>query len=178
MRRSDAPQLQPPFTVVYRHEIAKDHRRLLQAIGGQAVVGALAHLIPFGLALDRQLAGAILRADDGDPLIRHHAVALRVIPVIVRVEDVADWLARRLSDLRQDVADAPWRVRFDHDDEIPELDPAGVRRLPCVAVAKASENARRNLAHGSDLALQGIRVDRGEQQQHRSGREKSSHRIP
>src|SRR5262249_8447353 len=95
---------------------------------------------------------------------------------IVRVEDIADRLARRLSDLRQDVAHAPRRVCLDHDHEIPELDPAGVRRLPRVAVADPGEDARDNLVHGSALAAPRVHV-RPRQQQDRNERKKSSHRV-
>src|SRR5204863_360237 len=114
--------------------------------GRQAVLACpLRHLLPLAPSFRAELAGAVPRADHSDPVVEEDTVALRVIPVVVRVERVSDWLARCLSDLGQDGLDSPRRVRLDDDHEIAELDPAGVGRLLCVFVTLTGVDAGRKL---------------------------------
>lgn len=119
------------------------------------------------MPLYAQLARAVLRADHGDAFVSHDAVALAVIPVVVSIEDVSNRLAGRLLDLGQDRADAPWRVRVDHHDEIAELDPARVGRLAGIRVALAGEYAWSELLHRTALADCGKFVgDKQQREQH------------
>src|SRR5262249_33649440 len=124
-----------------------------------------------------ELFGAVAGAHHRNPRVDEHAVAPRVVPVIVRVEYVTDRLAGGLADFGQDLADAPRRVGVDHYDIVAENHPARVRRLPPIPVALPDVHPRCELPDFPDSAV--LLAERHEE--HRSEyshNPASSHLVP
>ena len=83
----------------------------------------LAGLREFLRAVDAQQAGAVGLGDDAGPRLGEDGVAVGVVAVVVRVEDVADRLVGGLLDGRDDVAGLLGEVGVEDDDVILEDDP-------------------------------------------------------
>src|SRR5262245_580606 len=73
--------------------------------------------------------------------------------MVVRVEDIADRLVRRLADLRQDLADSPGRIGVDQNYIVAKDDPTRVCGLAAIPVALAAIDAWRDLSHGDGRLL-------------------------
>ena len=82
-----------------------------------------------------QQPGAVGLGDDAGPRLGEDRVAVGVIAVVVRVEDIADRLIGRLLDRRDDIAGFLGEVGVDDDDVVLEDDPdvvaAAERKLSC-----------------------------------------------
>ncbi len=81
---------------------------------------------PFFRALDLKEPGAILVADDLRTLFGPDCVAIGVVAMMVRIENVLDRLIGRLLDRRDDLLGALREIGIDHDDIILEDDPRNI----------------------------------------------------
>src|SRR5690606_30427164 len=77
-------------------------------------------LAPLGL----ELRPAALTGDGHRPQLAPAHVAIRVVAVIVRVENKADGLISTLTNRSHDRLDLAWEVGIDDEHEIAKLDPS------------------------------------------------------
>src|SRR5262249_19125174 len=125
VRVAEEQKLDALLAVVEDEAVVEDDARHLQRalLDVLASRRAFAGLLELVGAVDAQQQGAVRLGDDAGSLLGKDRVAVGVVAVVVRVEDVADRLVGRLLDRLDDVAGLLGEVGVDDDNVILEDDP-------------------------------------------------------